>query len=122
MARRHGVADDDAMPDLWMLCRNGPAIEEREVDGWLLRRLDGLDDAGVCERASLWRVARLEGTPAGWDGWLLEIRGMEPGHADLDGLLEELRLLGLKPTVFTQDADGVGPAASRSSSATPAPR
>ena len=111
----------DPRRDLWVLCRNGPAIEEAEVDTWLLRRLDGLESAGVCERANLWRVARLEGDPAGWDGWLLEIRGQDEANDALDGLLEDLRLLGLNPRVLRQ-GQGAGSVAPASVPATGGPR
>ena len=90
------------MSGVWVLCRNSPAIEEAEVDAWLLRRLNGLERDAVCERANLWRVARSDGSPAGWDGWLLELRGHADTEWDIGRLRDELALLGLDPTVFNE--------------------
>ncbi|MQA73121.1 MAG: hypothetical protein GEU88_01995 [Solirubrobacterales bacterium] len=92
---------------LLIRCDCAPRASEHDLDRWLAQRVRGLSAvaatlyragagrrAGGCERASDAERAR---------AWVIELGDGDAEPAQFSELLGEMRLLGLRPTVFRDD-------------------
>jgi hypothetical protein len=96
------------MVQLAIRCQPRASVSVDELEGWLELEIDELRAAVPRSTVLRSRLARRGPTADSEAGWLIELQlGQgEPllGEGRLAGVLRDMRLLGLEPTLLTADA------------------
>ena len=101
----HGACDADnaRMRRVAIRCQPGVPAPTQELEQWLVQEVQRLRE-GIPD--AILRLHRITGTEPTGDnsaGWLIEVDATEGDRLDrdrLDGMLRDMRLLGLGPTLF----------------------
>jgi len=102
------------MPTIAIRCHPGPSRSTTELGTWLEEKVERLIADTPRTTTRLSRLTGSSPSAAGHIGWLIELTPPDAqtpvGWGRLVGVLRDMQLLGMRPTVLTV-ANGLGPRA-----------